>query len=87
MTPAARPARPTIGEAREHASNGMLYIWEFVPGGRAPGWLRFDTWARGVWGDFPGRTASEHELRPLDRRALRPRLRGDGPTFARLTFE
>lgn len=78
---------PVLGEVRVHAKTGTLYIWEFVPGGDRPDWLRFETWVRGSWRDFPESTAREEDLRRLDRRAMRlGGPRGD-PTFARLTFE
>lgn len=63
--------KPTLTEVRYHPKTGLMYIYEFNPGNERPAWLRYDTWVRGRWRDFPHRTAREQDLREFDRRALR----------------
>lgn len=51
---------PAVDRAEEvgvHKKNGMLYIYDFVPGSDVRGWLRLDSWSVGMWHQFPHRLA------------------------------
>lgn len=61
---------PQLGEVRYHAKNGLLYIYQVVPGKERLGWLRLDTWALGGWRRFPRRTADTRSLRKFNRASM-----------------
>lgn len=77
--------RAVINEVRVHKQTGIMYIYEFNPDTNRPGWLRYDTWVRGAWRDFPNQRAQETDLRPFDRAGLR--LRPGTPTFVTMSFK
>ena len=54
-----------IGEARQHKSNGLYYIYEFHPDTERLRWLRLDTFIWGEWRYYPHKTATAANLHLL----------------------
>lgn len=62
----SKPKRSLAGLG-VHKKNGMLYIYEIVPGTDKQGWLRLDSFSIGRWKEFPHRLAKEDHIRRLDK--------------------
>ena len=72
---ARNAAGASIGDKRVHRRTGLVYVYEFNPDTDALQWLRYDTFARGEWRQYPWPTASSQDLKPLSRRWVTPTAR------------